>query len=123
MKKLHLIISVIVVVPVAFAYGAGQEKLLPLLFDFKTDTTDLHNIFRGIMCLYMGMVIIWVTGIFKNQFWEAATISNIVFMGGLAAGRLISFIIDGTPSVTLIIGFFGETLLAILAYLNWKKYK
>ncbi|MEI9911963.1 MAG: DUF4345 family protein [Bacteroidota bacterium] len=59
MKKLHLIISVIVIVPVAFAYGAAQDKLLPLLFDFKADTTDLHNIFRGIMCLYMGMVIIW----------------------------------------------------------------
>ncbi|MEI9911962.1 MAG: DUF4345 family protein [Bacteroidota bacterium] len=54
-----------------------------------------------------------VTGIFKKQYWQAATISNIVFMGGLAAGRLISFIIDGIPSVTLVIGFFGETLLAI----------
>jgi hypothetical protein len=93
------------------------------MFDFKVETTDLHNIFRAVMCLYLGMVIIWVAGIFKARYWENATIVNIVFMSGLAIGRLVSFAADGIPSNTLLIGFFVEVSLAALSYFNWKKYR
>ena len=122
MRNLHLIISAILIVAIAFAYGIAPTALLPVLFDFKVETTDLHNIFRSIMFLYIGMAIIWVTGIFKSRYWEAATIVNIVFMSGLAIGRLVSFAADGIPSITLIIGFFAEATLAALSYFNWKKY-
>ena len=122
MKNLHLIISAILIVAIAFAYGIAPGTLLPALFDFRVETTDLHNIFRSIMFLYIGMVIIWVAGIFKPRYWEAATIVNIVFMSGLAIGRLVSFAADGIPSTTLLIGFFVEASLAALSYFNWKKY-
>lgn len=71
MKNLHLIISAILIITIAFAYGIAPGVLLPLLFDFKVETTDLHNIFRAIMCLYIGMSIIWVFGIFKPRYWES----------------------------------------------------
>ena len=74
------------------------------------------------MCLYLCMVIIWVAGIFKPRYWNTATIVNIVFMSGLAIGRLVSFAADGIPSITLLIGFFVEVSLAALSYFNWKKY-
>ena len=123
MRNLHLIISTILIVSIAFAYGISPDTILPGMFDFKVETTDLHNIFRAIMCLYLGMVIIWVSGIFKVRYWETATIVNIVFMSGLAVGRLVSFAADGIPSITLLIGFFAEVSLAALSYFNWKKYK
>ena len=123
MKNLHLMISAILIVAIAFAYGIAPAALLPVLFDFKVGTTDLHNIFRSIMCLYIGMVIIWVAGIFKPRYWDTATIVNIVFMSGLAIGRLVSFAADGIPSITLLIGFFVEVSLAVLSYFNWKKYR
>ena len=123
MKNLHLIISAILIIAIAFAYGVAPGTLLPALFDFKVETTDLHNIFRSIMCLYIGMVIIWVTGIFKPRYWETATIINIVFMSGLAIGRLVSLVVDGLPSITLLIGFFAEVFLAVLSYFNWRKYR
>ena len=122
MKNLHLIISAILIVAIAFAYGGAPGAWLPALFDFKVETTDLKNIFRGIMCLYLGMVIIWVAGIFKPRYWETATIMNIVFMNGLAIGRLISFAADGIPSIALLIGFFVELSLAALSFFIWKKY-
>lgn len=122
MRNLHLIISAILIVAIAFAYGIAPAVLLPVLFDFKVETTDLHNIFRSIMCLYIGMVIIWVAGIFKTRYWNTATITNIIFMSGLAIGRLVSFAADGIPSITLLIGFFVEVFLAVLSYFNWKKY-
>src|SRR4030095_1725583 len=123
MRNLHLIISAILIVSIAFAYGFAPRTVLPALFDFKVETIDLHNIFRAIMCLYLGIVIIWVTGIFKSSYWEAATIVNIVFMSGLAVGRIVSFAADGIPSITLLIGFFAEVSLAVLSYFNWKKYR
>jgi hypothetical protein len=109
-------------VPIAFTYGTAHNTLLPELFDFKVATTDLQNIFRAIMGLYIGMVVLWIIGILKPRYWEVATISNIVFMGGLAAGRLISIVIDGMPSATIIIGFFLEILITTLGYFNWKRY-
>jgi hypothetical protein len=123
MRNLHLIISTILIVSIAFAYGIAPATILPVMFDFKVETTDLHNIFRSVMCLYLGMVIIWVAGIFKVRYWETATIVNIVFMSGLAIGRLVSFAADGIPSNTLLIGFFVEVSLAALSYFNWKKYR
>ena len=123
MKNLHLIVSAVLIVLIAFGYGLAPGRLLSSLFDFKVETIDQHNIFRGIMCLYLGMVIIWVAGIFKPRYWETATIVNIVFMGGLAIGRLTSFLADGIPSIILLIGFFAEVSLAALSYFNWKKYR
>ena len=123
MRNLHLLISTLLIVPIAFAYGIAPGTILPTLFDFKVETIDLHNIFRGIMCLYLGMAMISVTGIFKHRFWETATIINIVFMSGLAIGRLVSLGADGIPSITLVIGFFVEVCLAVLSYFNWKKYR
>src|SRR5215203_5208538 len=123
MKNLHLIISAILIITIAFYYGIDPGALLPTLFDFRVDTTDLLNIFRAIMCLYIGMIIIWVVGIFKPRYWETASIVNIVFMSGLAIGRIISFAADGIPSITLVIGFFMEAFLAAFSYFNWKKYR
>jgi Domain of unknown function (DUF4345) len=122
MKHLHLIISTILVVLVAFTYGVIPGKLLPMLFDFEVASTDMHNIFRAVMGLYIAMVIIWIAGITKPHLWKPATIVNIFFMSGLAAGRLISFAADGIPSLSLVIGFLVEVLLVVWGCYNLKKY-
>jgi hypothetical protein len=72
--------------------------------------------------LYLGMAIIWIVGIFNPKFWTAATIANIVFMGGLAFGRLISLALDGLPSNSLLLGLIVEVALTFLALINFKKY-
>ncbi len=43
---------------------------------------------------------------------RTALISEIVFMSGLAAGRLLSLILDGWPSLILIAYAVAELLLA-----------
>lgn len=122
LKNLHLGISAAVVIPIAFVYGSGNERIFSWFFDFSPQTTDMHNIFRAIMCLYLAMAGLWITGIFSHRYWQPATVSNFLFMLALALGRLVSFAFDGSPSVVLIIGFVGELLLAILAWANLKKY-
>jgi len=47
--KIHLIISVLLVVPVAFIYGFCPETL----FDIQLNTIDEHNVFKAITGLYL----------------------------------------------------------------------
>jgi hypothetical protein len=74
------------------------------------------------MGLYIAMSLFWIHGIIRIQFWRMATMSNIVFMGGLAAGRTISFIADGMPSKSFVIGYLLEIALLAWGLLNLKKY-
>jgi len=112
LKNLHLIISAVVVVPIAFVYGFNPSTILHYFFDFKVETIDLMKIFRAIMGLYLAFALFWIIGIVKTEYWQSATISNILFMSGLAIGRTISFFNDGFPSMLLFLGTFGEWVLA-----------
>ena len=121
-KNLHLIISIIFIVPIAFVYGLYPKIILSKLFDIHVDTINLTNIFRALMGLYLGMSTIWILGIVKPKLWITATLTNIVFMGSLAAGRLFSLALDGLPSIYFLVGFLLELLLAFWGIRNLKKY-
>jgi len=121
-KNLHLIISVVVIMPVALAYGALPNIVLPELLNFSVTAIDLSNILRAMMGLYIAMAAVWVTGIFTPKYWLAATIANIVFMGGLAIGRIISMVVDGLPSFYLTGGLAIELALVAWGIRNLKKY-
>jgi hypothetical protein len=123
MKNLHLAISSVLIIGIAIVYGIAPSSLLPHILNIKVETTDLQHIFRAIMGLYLAMAALWIAGIFKSGYWQTATIANILFMGGLATGRVISFIVDGQPSILLIAGFFIEFFLAGLAYFNWTSFR
>ena len=108
-KNLHLIISIFIVIPVALVYGFQPD----LLFDVTIKSIDEANIFKAIMGLYLTFSILWILGIFNPNYWYAATIANIIFMLGLAFGRVISLMIDGLPSLIFSMGTIGELILAI----------
>jgi hypothetical protein len=94
--------------------------VLPFLFDFKVESVDLNHVFRAMMGLYLGFATYWVIGIFKLEHWRHATLSNIVFMGGLGLGRMASIIVDGLPSVAFLIGTVVEILFMLWGVLNLK---
>ena len=121
-KNLHLAISAFLIVPVALVYGLLPGNILPGLFDFTINTTDLSNVFRAMMGLYLGMAGFWIMGIIKPKIWVAATMANIFFMGGLATGRIVSLLLDGTPDIYFLTGLFVEALLAVWGIRNLKKY-
>lgn len=123
LKNLHLIISTLIVVPVAFTYGILPNKILPLFLDLKVETKDLHNVFRAIMGLYLAFSVFWILGIFKSNYWYAATLSNMLFMLGLACGRIVSLLLDGMPSLVFFVGTIGELILALYAFYQLKKIK
>ena len=117
--KIHLIISVLIVVPVAFIYGFNPSTQ----FDIYLGTIDEKNFFKAIMGLYLGFSMLWILGIFKANYLKLALVSNLIFMLGLAFGRLLSFLLDGTPTFAFIFGIIGEFLLGFyglwaLKYIN-----
>lgn len=117
--KIHLIISVLVVVPVSFVYGFNPDSQ----FDIHLNTIDEQNQFKAIMGLYLAFSVLWVLGIFKRQWLRPALITNMIFMLGLGFGRLLSWFIDGTPTfeyqfgaiAELFLGFYG---VCVLRYSN-----
>ncbi len=110
-SKIHLIISVLIVVPVAFVYGFNPSSE----FDIHLNTVDEHNFFKAIMGLYLGFSILWILGVFKANYLKVALITNLIFMLGLGFGRLLSLFLDGTPTfgyqfgtlAELFLGFYG----------------
>lgn len=118
LKNLHLIISAAIVVPVGLIYGVKPD----FLFEVSLQSPDEFSIFKAIMGLYLGFSFFWVLGIFQKQFWKAATISNMIFMLGLAAGRIISILFDGLPSGIFVLGTFGELVLGCFAIYNYRKF-
>ena len=121
-KNLHLILSVIIVVPAAFIYGFNPGGILSWMFDFQLESTDLKNVFKAIMCLYLDFSIVWILGMFRTDLWKTATVLNLVFMGGLCLGRTLGVVLDGIPSAPFAYGLVGEGVLAVFAIYQLRKF-
>lgn len=122
-RNLHLSISALIVIPAAFMYGFDPERFLPYMLDIEAFPIDLKNVFRAIMCLYLGMAGIWILGMLNSAYWRSSTVLLIVFMACLAAGRIISVIFDGPPSLIFELGIFGELLLAAFGIWQLRLFK
>ena len=106
-KKIHLLISICIVVPVAFFYGFNPD----FHFDIQLQTIDEHNFFKAIMGIYLGFSFLWPLGLFKRNYLRMALVTNIIFMMGLGLGRVLSLLLDGTPTFTYQFGTFAELFL------------
>jgi Domain of unknown function (DUF4345) len=123
MKNLHLILSTIILIPVALGYGITPKTVLPILLNIRLDTVDMFNICRAIMVLYLAMSALFLMGIFNKKYWFTATITNIFLMGGLALGRILSLVLDGMPSPIFLWGTLGEMVLAVFAFYQLRKWE
>tara|TARA_R110001632_G_scaffold95102_5_gene201174 strand:- start:1270 stop:1662 length:393 start_codon:yes stop_codon:yes gene_type:complete len=119
-KNLHLIISVLIVVPTAIIYGS--PSILEERLDIQVGSIDLANLLKAIMCLYLGTSLVWIMGIWKPRYWKSATQLNILFMLSLAIGRTISIMTDGLPTDGYIYGLIAEYILGLFSIYQLKKY-
>ena len=119
-KNLHLLISILIVLPTGIIYGS--PSILPEQLDIQVNTIDLANMLKANMCLYIGISIIWILGVWKTEYWKRATELNILFMLTLATGRGLSMIMDGFPTGGYIFGIIAEFALGIYSIYQLKKY-
>ena len=119
LQKSVLLITAIGLVPIALGYGFMPEKTLTFLYGFDVSNINLKHIMRAVMGLYFGQIIIWIIGFFKPSVRRPAMYCLVVFVLGVAGGRMISFIVDGMSHwsftvyliLELIIGLFGLKLI------------
>jgi len=96
-RRLFLIIAAVGLTPIALAYGVAPASSLPHLFGFGVESINLTHIFRAVMGLYLALVAFWLAGAFSPQLTVPALWSLVVFMFGLAGGRVMSLLLDGFP--------------------------
>ncbi|WP_034060480.1 DUF4345 domain-containing protein [Lacinutrix jangbogonensis] len=116
-NKIHLIISVCIVVPTAIIYGFKPE----LSFDMFLETIDEHNFYKAVMGLYLGFSTLWLLGIFKAHYLKIAMTTNIIFMLGLGFGRVVSILLDGIPTFGYVFGVIAELFLGFYGLWVLKK--
>ena len=121
LQKALLIFVSIGLIPIALSYGIIPELTLDLLFGINVTSVNLENIMRAVMGLYLAIIILWIVGAYNSRYRTSALISMIVFMYGLAAGRLISMILDGIPHWLLIVYLILEILFGTLALILVRK--
>lgn len=119
--KIHLVISVVIVLTVAIVYGFNPSSQ----FNIIIDTVDEHNFFKATMGLYIGFAIVWIMGLLNSNYFKTALLTNIAFMLGLGLGRCVSWWLDGPPTLLYRIGTIGELLLGFygLWVINSKVFK
>ena len=113
--RVFLIFCAVGLIPIALGYGAQPSQSLDALFGIAVDTINLTHIMRAIMGLYLAMVVVWIWGAFDERLTTPALVSCAVFMLGLAAGRILSFIVDGMPHWLLVVYAVLEILLGLVA--------
>jgi membrane protein implicated in regulation of membrane protease activity len=62
----------------------------------------------------------WIIGALRIQLRQAALLSLVVFMLGLAIGRVISLLVDGMPNWLLVVYMVVEF---ISAFIGWRLLK
>jgi hypothetical protein len=123
LQKLLLIIAAVGLIPIALGYGFMPEKTLTPLYGFHVDNVNLKHIMRAVMGLYFGQVIIWFLGVINANLRRPALYCLVVFMLGLAGGRILSLIVDGLSHWLLVVYLILELTIGLIGLALIKKEK
>ena len=122
-RKVYLWVSAIGLIPVALSYGVVPELSMNWLFGITVEVPNEAHIFRGVMGLYLALVMLWILGATNENYERAAILSEIFFMSGLAVGRLLSVLVDGWPHWLLAGYIVVEAILAVAGIILLKQGK
>ena len=120
-QKIFLLLVATLLIPVALFYGLMPQKTLTQYLGIAVDTVNLTHILRAVMGLYLAQIIFWYMGAFQPNLRKAALYSLVVFMFGLAGGRLISILMDGIPHWFLLVSIAVELVAGIIGWVLLKK--
>jgi hypothetical protein len=109
--------------PIALSYGIDPNQVLPKLLQIQPVGPGVVHIFRAMMGLYLATIVLWLLGAIRGgPLMRTALISEIVFMAGLASGRLLDLLLNGWPSPMLITYAVAELVLAALGVVCLKRF-
>ncbi|MFA0267409.1 DUF4345 domain-containing protein [Vibrio cyclitrophicus] len=97
LQSVFLFAAVLGLTPIALSYGYEPVISMNYLFGIDASSVNVTHIFRAMMGLYLALALFWVSGALIKKYRLPALYSLVVFMLGLAAGRVISLVLDGMP--------------------------
>ncbi|UPR46634.1 DUF4345 domain-containing protein [Vibrio cyclitrophicus] len=97
LQSVFLFAAVLGLTPIALSYGYEPVISMNYLFGIDASSVNVTHIFRAMMGLYLALALFWVSGALIKKYRLPALCSLVVFMLGLAAGRVISLVLDGMP--------------------------
>ncbi len=97
-----------------FPMGWCRHKQRLILLGFPVEGTNHTHVFRAIMGLYFANIGFWLAGFAMPSLRLPALWGLFIFMGGLAAGRVLSLILDGFPNFVLAFYLIAEITFATL---------
>lgn len=109
LRPIFLTVSAVGLVPIALAYGLVPTLTIDYLFGLPVQNTNGAHIFRAVMGLYLALASYWLLGAWKTPLRQSALQCLVVFMFGLAGGRLLSLAVDGIPN-GLLLAYLGLEL-------------
>jgi hypothetical protein len=116
-KQIYLLASAGVIAAVALAYGLAPAASMPYLFGIPVPTPNGTHVFRAMAGLYLATAALWVAGAVRPSLWRTAVVSEVVFMLGLAMGRIVSIAVDGVPHWLFVAGAIVEVVLGLVGIL------
>lgn len=116
-ERTFLLVAAAGLTPIALSYGFQPSSSLHWLFGIDAEPINVSHIFRAVMGLYLCLVLFWLLGVVSKKYHLPALYSLVVFMFGLAFGRLLSLVVDGMPH-WLLIGYmlleFGFGIVGLI---------
>ncbi len=108
-SQLFLLITGLILLSIGVTYGTVPEGSMNLLYGLQMAKPgdNLIHMLRGFSGLYLAMGLFWIIGSTKKTLINPALWSVVIFMSGVAAGRLVSFVVDGIPT------FYGFNLFFV----------
>ena len=104
------------VFPAALGYGLSPQEYLPVLYGIEITSNNLSNVFRAVMGLYVGFVLLWISGAFNKSLTIPALWCMFVFMLGIGLGRALSLILDGMPDMIFVFFMIFEFIAAGITF-------
>lgn len=111
LRRFLLVIGALIVL-IGLFYGV-PKPVLESAFGISIDQNALH-IFRGVMGLYIGVGILVLLGSKCTQHTRFSLLLATLFFASLAAGRLISFVMDATMSRVAASAAMAEAVLFVV---------
>lgn len=117
LKKAYLVLACALVCVIALLYGVSPDWFSRTFLGIDNPGTSFAHILRAVMCLYIALGGFWLAAAFSPGLRNTAILTTMLFAGGLCAGRLVSFMIDGQPAPLLV--FYAGLEFAILPIAYW----
>jgi Domain of unknown function (DUF4345) len=119
-KKYFLILAFFMVSIIALIYGVAPQWFASTFLGVAELDLDFAHILRAVMGLYLALGLFWLYSAFSDKYRNMAVMTTVIFAGGLAVGRIISFFADGQPSLLLVLYTVLEFVLVPIAYWVFK---